>query len=90
MKMLLYEEVRREAAAHGVGPQYEASPESRSIGPLAAQLNQMRGSNGDGWVFTPEDRVILAATKKWWEEQQVPSISPPEAYRLLLARRRCP
>ncbi len=58
---------------------------------LYEQVRAEQAAQGDGWVFTFEDRVILAATKKWWEEQQVPSISPPEAYRrLLLELRRCP
>jgi hypothetical protein len=48
-------------------------------------------AQGDGWSFTPLDLEMLAATKTWWEEQQVPSISPPEAYRRLLQElRRCP
>ena len=88
MKMFLYEEVRREAAARR--SPYEDSTESCSIGPLAAQLNQMRGSNGDGWVFTPEDERILMLTRRWVQDQDTPTISPVRAYGLLLERRRCP
>jgi hypothetical protein len=63
---------------------------------LYQEISEEAAAQRDGWApdretFTREGWEILAATKKWWEEQEVPSISPPEAYRrLVLELRRCP